>query len=172
MKFKIEKGTGTFNKLIALRNEIKLVRDQAFAVVQEFGANEFCKAQWSLAGGIAAIKFDNPPEGWKILDKYQNLYYPKAKNKVALLKFATLTTIPYSALNDIVGFLGNQTVPYGQGICWVNTVGMKFGENYMLMEVREGAKYKAIPDVIEILESEFEILSKSIDEENINNVIS
>lgn len=156
MKYKVLKGTETFKKLSDLKKEIDRVSKDAYAVVKKLGATEYCEKSHRLAGGISAIGFEKKPEGYKNVDnEWRNLYYPKASNKDICKMIESLPTLPYEALNDIIGFKGPQTTSESRGIGWVNTVGIKFGKNFMLIDVYNGCKFKPNKDTKEILESEY-----------------
>lgn len=159
MKFKVEKGTETFKKLIELEKKVKDVTQQQQAVVKQLGGEIFCKQSHKLAGGLSAIKFETKPDGYKVVgEKYQSLYYPKATNKVDCKIISDLPVIEYDELNSIVNFKAPQTVSVDGGIAWISTVGLIFGKNEMLIEVENGCKYIPPKDVIQILESEYEEL--------------
>ncbi len=72
-----------------------------------------------------------------------------------LKKIKALPTIDYKELNDIVKFRAPQTVTADRGIAWVNTVGIIWGKNEILMETVEGSEYKPPKDIIEIFEKDF-----------------
>jgi DNA-directed RNA polymerase subunit N (RpoN/RPB10) len=164
MKFKISKGTETFNKLVELKEKVITVNEAARAVVNELGASKYCHRSHHLAGGISALVFDKKPEGYKeVGEKYQNFFYPKVANKAALEKIESLTLVEFDDLNKIVGFKAPQTVSSERGIMWISTVGLTWAEHGipeedMVMDIENGCKYTPPADVVEILESEYEKL--------------
>jgi hypothetical protein len=170
MYYKINKSTKTFKELMKLSDRIDQVRKEAKKLVKTFkGTGEYCKATHVLAGGIGAVEFKEKPEGWTHRgEKYQNLYMPKMdRNSKALWeKIHALPVVEYDELNKIVGFEGNQVVSSPGGLGWVNTVGIKWGGNFILMEIAKGAKFKANKDMKEIVYTEFEKLSSKIKEKN------
>lgn len=162
MKFKVLKGTDTFQKLEELRLKIKEVNNQAFNVVRELGSTRYCKKNGVLAGGISAIEFTSKPEGYINMGKsWQSLYFPKAKNKKDLELISKLPTIDYSELNTIVNFEGNQVVETDAGLAFIKTIGLIFGENEMLIDIEDGCKYCPPKDIIEILSSEYFALKEA-----------
>lgn len=166
MKFKVVKGTKTFNKLSELKNKVVFVNQEAENLVKTLGGKRYCKHQHVLAGGIAAIEFDSKPDDYKIMgEKYQNLYYPKVSNKKDCKLIQELPTLDYKELNSLVNFNGPQTIPNDHGFGWVSTVGIIWGEDEILIEVPSGCKYTPPEDLIEIVESEYEKLK----EKNENN---
>ncbi len=54
MKFKIKKGTVTFDNLIELKKKIKGVNKQSEALAKSLGTERYCRKQHCLAGGIEA----------------------------------------------------------------------------------------------------------------------
>jgi hypothetical protein len=82
------------------------------------------------------------------------LDYPKVANKKDTELIQVLPTLSYKELNDIVGFKGNQTISRGCSLAWIHTVGLLWGDP-ILIEVENGCEYTPIPDMIEILESEY-----------------
>lgn len=167
MKFKVSKGTETFKKLQQLMSKIEDVDAQAKKVVKKLGGKEYASAQRSLAGGIAAIQFDEKPEGYKMVgEKWQRLYYPKATNKKDLNLISDLPTIEYAELNDIVGFKGPQTTSHSLGLAWVSSVGLAMGKTVAVIEVAEGCKYSPPKDILEIKDSEYQRIKKKIEANN------
>lgn len=162
MYFRIPKGTETFNKLQALHQLIEKARASARKLVKTFGGTgEYCGEQQSIGGGIAGVEFKEKPEGWKMVgEKYQKLFMPKADQKELWKKIKALPVIEYDELNKIVGFDGPQTAIDSRGIAWINSVGMVWGTQYMLMEVAKGCKFKPNKDMTEIVESEYQKLEK------------
>lgn len=162
MKFKVLKGTDTFQKLEELRIKVTDVNNQAKDVVKKLEGKRYCGRSHKLAGGISAIEFDTKPEGYKpVGGSWRSLYYPKSVNKTDCKLIESLPTVEYSELNDIIGFNAPQTVSSEKGILWISTIGLIFGENEMLIEVHDGCKYEAPVDVVEILNSEYFALKEA-----------
>jgi hypothetical protein len=163
MKFKVVKGTETFEKLAAFRERVKDVSKQATNMATLLGGARYCHRSNKLAGGLSAIEFETKPEGYKVVgEKWQHLYYPKASNKKDCALIEGLPTIDYDELNTIVNFEAPQTVSSERGIAWISTVGLTFGDDEMLISVPTGCKYTPPTDVVEILESEYDKLKKKL----------
>lgn len=163
MKFKVVKGTETFDKLTAFREHVKDVSKQAQDVVNKLGGGKYCRKSNKLAGGLSAIEFETKPEGYKVVgERWQGLYYPKVSNKADLVLINGLPTIEYNELNSIVQFTGMQFVPYGGGLACIHTVGLIFGDDVMLINVEKGCEYTPPNDVVEILASEYNKLEKKL----------
>ena len=73
--------------------------------------------------------------------------------------YSDLPTIKYGELNTIVNFKSPQVV----GLSFIQSVGLVFGQDEMLIEVANGCKYTPPVDVVEILESEYEKLKVKIE---------
>jgi hypothetical protein len=163
MKYKILKGTELFNQLTDLNKRMKKVKKTATDLAASFGGGKVATTGNHLAGGIDAIEFKEKPDGWRSVgNSWQGLYYPKAVNKAILKQIADLPVVKIDELNDIVGFRGRQTKCSGGGIAWIKSVGMQWHKDFILMETAEGTEYTPLPDVIEILGSEYDELSKRI----------
>lgn len=161
MKFKVVKGTATFDNLMELKAKMCLVYKEAKKVVRELGGTGHCSDHNAAWGGVDAIEFAERPAGWKIMGKaWQRLYYPKASERELCKKLSALPTVSHKEINEIVKFNAPQTVCNDAGMYFVNCVGLTWGKDYVLMEVTEGAKYKAPKDVVEILDSEFQKLKE------------
>lgn len=163
MKFKVVKGTETFDKLVAFRAHVDDVKKQAEDVVALLGGIRYCHKANKLAGGIGAIEFENKPDGYKVVgEKWQGLYYPKVSNKKDCALIEKLPTIEYNELNSIVNFKAPQTISTERGILWVSTVTLTFGDNESLIDVSNGCTYDPPADVVEILESEYDKIRKKL----------
>ncbi len=160
MKFKVLKGTETFSKLDALKDKVISVRMAAIKAVESLGSTRHCKRASVLAGGVAALHFEEKPEGYKIIDAQRKLYFPKASKKKDYEMLWNLPTVTYSELNDIIGFKGGQVVERDDKSYWISTVGWNWGKEEMLIETESGCKYTPNSDMIEILESEWYALEE------------
>lgn len=162
MKYKISVGSETFKKLEALHKKIKDANKAANELVSRLGGKARARRRDKLCGGIDAIQFENSPEGWKCVDKSQDLYFPKAANKVLIAEIKELPVVDVDELNEIVGFDGPQFASRDGKEYYVETVQVSFGRSYMVMSVSRGCKYKPLKDIEEILESEYERLFNKI----------
>lgn len=161
MKYKILKGTETFEKLTALYKEMERVRDAVDPILKEYGTDRYISTQGELVGGIHALELKTKPEGFKVIGKpWQRLYAPKASNTKEYKRFCALPTLPFSALNDILGFKGGALMD-GGGLSWVNCPGIEFHDKHVLLDLPNKCKYTAPnADIVEIFESEYVRLSE------------
>jgi hypothetical protein len=69
MKFRVNKGTDTYNKLIELQGKIKLADAAAEAIGKEFKAKNTYTYGRNLAGGVDAFELNEKPANWKSVGK-------------------------------------------------------------------------------------------------------
>lgn len=165
MKYKILKGTNLFTVLTDINKRMIAVKKQAKDLAIEFGGIKVATAGRHLAGGIDGIEFKEKPVGWRSVgNSWQNLYYPKMDKsmKVVRDKIDALPTIDFDEINKAVGFSANQVTANSNSLSWVKGVVMAWHKDFVLMETVEGTTYKPVPDVIEILGSEYDVLKKKI----------
>ena len=156
MKFKIIKGTETYEKFMVLKSKIDFVNAESVKLVESLGAQKFCKRSNIAYGGISAIQFEEKPQGWKkVGEDYQNFYFPKATEKVVNKAINELPFVRYDEINEIVGFKAPQTVPCDRGLQWIDCVGLFWGIDCIVIYVTEGAEYTPTADLVEILDSEY-----------------
>lgn len=164
MKYKIVKGSELFNQLTALHKQVLEIRKATDEIINEFGVTEWVGTdRGSLAGGITAFKMDKMPEGWKRVyqQRYYNAYFPKSipANKALLARISALPTIDKSSLNEIVGYQ-----PQWIGFTHHRAVGVKWGNDFHLIQVAEETEYTPMEGMEEITVSEFNRLCAAIDE--------
>lgn len=170
MKFLIKNNCDVYTHLRELYIKIENARKAAGKVCKKVGASDFATGTRRLAGGIDGFSFDKKPEGYRTVgESWQNLYYPtvallkKDRNLATMLN--NLPVLDHDELNNIVKFKAPQTVTNdggGLGIAMVYTVGIFWGKDYILMQTHPGTKYKPIPGIVEIKESEFDKLKAKI----------
>ena len=164
MKFKINKGTETFQKLSDIKKRMEACNDTASLFVNTIpGAkDEFTIADDCVAGGVSGIEFKEKPDGWRLAfpGQSQRLFFPKAekRNKKLLAAISELPKIRREEVNVIVGF-----EPHFAGITFFKSVGVHWGKKFILLKTGDGANYKPPKDVGEILESEYNKLSKQLE---------
>lgn len=166
MKYKIMHGTGTFAKLKVLEKQMDRVCKARNKVLKELGAERFATLRGVLCGGMVAVELAAKPEGFKVYDRsHPRFFAPKADNTEWSAKFNDLPTLPYSALNDIVGFKSGQMTGHESGGFAIHRCpGIEFGKTVILLETDAKAKYSPEnADIVEILESEYVRLSEAID---------
>lgn len=163
MKFKVHKGTETFDKLKELHDRMIFAGNAAKELVSQLGGKRYASSNRGIYGGIDAIEFDVKPDGYKpVGKKYQSLFYPKASNKEILKLINQLPIIKREELNIILNFKGPQAVTIDDGIYWVNAPDVVFGDHFYLFNVVTSVEYNPPADAVEILESEYDKLKKSI----------
>lgn len=161
-RYKVIKGSDTFNAVQDLYLKMKSVDAAAKKLLKTIpNTDDHYYGKAGVAGGgIAAVCFKgNAPHGWRKVMNAPMGYFPLAKikeNKELIKALVSLPTISYDEINSALGFkwqvTGELVVCKCPGIVW--------GKSYHLITVHTGAKYTPKPDMIEILESEFEQLEK------------
>lgn len=161
MKFKILKGTETFEKLTALYKRMLKADRARNPILDELGSKRFAPVR-GLAGGILAVEFGKPPAGWKRIGKpWQNLYEPTVKNKEMIAKLKALPVLKYDELNAIVGFKEVDHMDDEAGT-WtrIRCPGVRWKKEVILMDTGRAKYTPPNADIIEILESEYVRLSE------------
>lgn len=161
MKFKILKGTETFEKLTALAEEIKRVEIAADDLVRSVGGKTHCRSNFYLAGGVAAVVFDKQPEGWKKVGD-DGHYMPKVKNKELSERFKALPTLSLQLIQDITGYPSGEIGENKDGqLVRFGVPGIAWNDEYVLFNASSTAPWTPPnADFIEILESEYIRLSE------------
>lgn len=158
MKFKILAGTETHNKLKALRAKIDDCNRQAEEIGDELGAEGVYRTR-GLAGGIDGMQFlGNVPENFRSMGrKYDNIYMPKSVHKELHDRLNALPRVKEEELNEIVGF-HYQWI----GLRCLERPGWDHGNDFDLIDTGDGSTCNPTPDMIEILGSEFDQLTKQL----------
>lgn len=164
MKFKILKGTDTFQKLKDVQTKMIAAGNASEKLCKELGGTDVYTHNRYAAGGIDAIGFEKEPDTkvWRRAGKsWQNLWYPRSTQKTLLQKFSDLPKVELSEINNIVGF--NPGFCGGDGVSvfmvHVKSVGLQFLPKMILIEVENKMKFKPNKDMVEIKDSEFLKLS-------------
>ena len=157
MKFKVEKGTKTFDELEKVFVKMKDCNKQALELIESLGFTQFGVSNNGIAGGISCIVSKTKPDGFRVVGKpYQNLYYPKkANNKELLQKFDELPIISYEEFNDTIGFKAQFS-----SLNYHRAFGIKKVKDVYLIDIDNKCKYTPKSDMIEILESVYLKLHK------------
>jgi len=157
MYFKVEKGTETYNKLRSVCDKITDCNNKALDLTKELGFNRCCKDRNGVGGGISALEsLSGKPEGYKVVgEKYQDLYYPKVKNKEVVSKIESLPVVSYDEFNGTIGFSEQFT-----DMTFHHAFGLKDIDESFLITISDECDYKPKSDMIEILASEYKELSK------------
>jgi hypothetical protein len=151
MKFKIEKGTGTYEKLMALKKRCLAAHAATNAVLDELGASQYIRPSGSISGGIVSVEFASKPEGWRKSDWGQGTFQPKVTNVEWVEKLKALPIVPASDLNKIVGF-----VPQRKGLTKHLRPALDWDAAPILLSVNDAVDYTPPnADIVEILGSEY-----------------
>lgn len=158
--YAIHKNTELFGKVNAVFSKVNEVNSIADKLAIELGGTGSCKNQYKLAGGISAIEFEGgkPSDDWKqVGDKYQNLFYPKAKSKQLNAKLDELPTMDYNEMTDVIGFEQPQSFCTNNGFSWVHCphIFLTDDDNFIMLEIQKGMRYDVPDGVIEINQEQF-----------------
>lgn len=169
MKFKVLKGTKLFDQLTKVGEDIREADNTAYKLGKELGYKSIRGGRHVLGGGISAFQSSELPKGWKYAypksDREAVFPMNKKVNKELLDRIAALPKVEHEALNKILKFdpwKHNDKAYNGDGsfkIQWYP--GIQWKDEYVLLDVSEYMVYKPVKDMIEILESEYEKLSKA-----------
>lgn len=162
MKFKVLKGTDLFKKLDDFRKEMVRCNKLAFDIVEELGYKQMRGKYNTIAGGISSIVIDGtPPANWKQVG-YKEYFPMKRKvNKELLDRIAKLPVVDGDDLNKILKYNPfNRKDPDDRRMSF--HPGINWGDAYILIDVSNGNNYKQLPDMIEILDSEFSTLTQAL----------
>ena len=165
MRYKILKGTDLYNQLWALYLRMQEATSQIEQFIKECGYQDFGTSSEYLVG-CDAIKIEaGKPEGWNSVgEKYGRYYLPGAKQKEMRDKIAALPRVGNDELNKIVNFRRQVTVGDG-GINSHKCPGFGISASYALISVALKCDYTPLPDMIEVLASEFKTLQLEIENE-------
>jgi len=161
MKFKILKGTPTFEKLQGLYQLIISINKKTKALVERLGAEQFLRNDNYLAGAPIGFQFDKCPDGWK--SEGQGCYFPKANLKANKPLLAEIKALPKLDKQELLTILGYKPMQRGKGNIIYFSPSFRWGNEFCLLEVQEDIKFTPNADMIEILSSEYKTLSNQID---------
>ncbi len=160
MKFKILPGTKLYDRLWSVNTGIIAARATIADTLKSMGfIGLYATSSGTHIVSCDAVEiFGEKPDGWKSVgDKYQCLYYPKVSNKKDSKIIAALPRIKNEAINEPLGFGFN----IGPNLEVYYRPGIAFHKKYILVDIGN-SEYKKKPDMIEILESEYNKLHKAI----------
>ncbi len=160
MKYKVSKGTELFKKLDDFEKEMKRCNKAAFDLVEQLGYKTMRGKYATLAGGISSIVIEGTaPPLWKKCANGSKEYFPMKRNanKELLEKIRALPIVEYDDLNKLLKYdpwkrknADDRRISFHPGfIC---------RKGYFLISVASYVKYKPLPGMVEILESEYEKL--------------
>lgn len=160
MKFKILKGTDTYNKLREFDSKIKKQNSILLSLMKEFGADAFSPPANGFYNSKLSFQFKKgKPEGWKNYDKSMDLYVPKV-NTIFDEKIKELPELlDFTSAKSIINFEINLDSPISRFTTRPTIYFVKSKELYI---VSTGNGYYECEDMIEILESEFNKLAEII----------
>lgn len=163
MKFKIEKGTETYVKLMDLKKQMEAARKAKHRLLHELGAVRYVPARGYLEGGMDAVEFDAQREGWvRIGGRNSKLYYPNSKNTELRERLKALPKVAHAALNTIVGFKPVDEIDE-ESLVWrrYNCPGVQFLRDAVLLDTGKAKYTPPNGDIVEILESEYNRLAEA-----------
>ena len=152
MKFKILPGCELFDKLTAIQSKVQSSKDVIKSTLIEKGyTGEHAQASSHYLLKVDGIEIHGEkPKGWKVVDKYQQLYFPLAANKKDLEWVTALPSVSNDELNDLLNFSfsvgGGLELYYRPGVAW--------HKEFILVNTGD-ATYVNVEGMIEILESEY-----------------
>jgi len=158
--FAIHKNTQLYAKVISVFNQVKEVNDQADQLGKLLGGNAVCKKQNRLAGGISAIEFHagKPSEDWKqVGEKYQNLFYPKAKSKKLEAQINELPTMEYNDMCSVIGFERPQSFCTENSLQWCDCphIFVTKDKEFIFLQITKGMRYDVPDEMVEINKEQF-----------------
>jgi hypothetical protein len=153
MKYKVVKGTATFEKLTALNETLKACHEAMVPLFNEFKASQYIplKDNAIAFGGFAGLIFKkSPPPHWAKVKGTKNAWYPKnwAVNKSVIDRIEKLPTVSLAEYNEAIGLTNPE--PEIQ----FNRYGFTYIEDQELFLI-ECSSVNVSEDLVEILGSEF-----------------
>jgi hypothetical protein len=156
MKFKVLKGTETYDKLEAFQKKAAELNKIALDFALSLGFEQFVPSQRHIAGGISAFFSKEKRDGYKqVFTRHRSdLIFPKTTkdNKELIAKIAALPVIEYDEYNSIIGYEAGFF-----GLTFVRAFGLKKNEEEgcYVIDLSGVTEYTPNKDMIEILESEY-----------------
>lgn len=150
----ISKGSEIYKQLKLLQANMQKAHKATIKYIEKFGADHYLSINGSLSGGFSGIILKEKPKGWRTVfpGHYNRAYYPKKiKSNAEILQ--EIEKLPVVTINDLNNVLKYK--PQIIGTKWHRSVGLSFHKGYMLMVTGTGCKYKLLPGMVEIKESEY-----------------
>lgn len=171
MKFKVVKGSVLFEKMSALWDKIIKCDAEAANLAKELGFNQYCKGSFVLAGGLYGLipKDGVKPEkySWAFSDRQYNAVMPSRRYKInaeILDRIEKLPVVEYSEYNSLVGYDKDMSSrpASGSAVRFNPAPALQYCVDYFLINipVHGDSVYEPVDGMIEILESEYNSLSK------------
>ena len=165
MKYKITQGSPIFQELQDLLVLMNVAHLAAVAIMREVKADRYHIAPGAIAGGVSYFAFDKPPIPllWKAYKRLPGLYRPKdiKANRDLNRRIGELPTVKDRELASIVK-LRMQLLPSPEGLRVLIIPGMRWGRDFILMELPDDADYKPLRGMTEITVAEFKTLEAKI----------
>lgn len=163
MKFKVIPGNELFDKFQKIRKDWTSANEAAGEWIEKnFGED----IKWAgklgvLGGGIGGINFDKKPDGFcHVGKKWHMLFMPYARNKKMWKEIDSLPVVEMSVLKDLLKY-GNYSGASEGGLFFSTYPGILIKDDVVLIDVIESiTEYTPVPNMIEILISEYNQLSK------------
>lgn len=161
MKYKILKGSKTFEELNSLHQRMTECNLAATALAKELGGTDkILFGGRRIAGGLEGIWFETKPEFWKLTHRdWHNFFCPKICKQTEDVRerINALPEVKYEDLNKIVGFK-YQVV----NLTWHNIPGVVWGDDLCLLNVDSNCEFTPNGDMVEILDSEYKQIEKEL----------
>lgn len=176
--YKIEKGTETFDKMVAVRSRMAETRTEAKKLLESIpNSLETYYEAGEIAGGIYLVGFDgldSVPDNWVINDRYTGAGkagaryarpHKKSKHvKEIRKKIQSLPTVSYSDFNSPIGYswiTNGRTLSFAPGVM--------YGDDVILLNVADAdddheAYTPPNSDIIEIKASEYYSIKEALEE--------
>lgn len=176
MKFKVLKGTDLFAKLSDIKNQMLLADQEALELMNSIKLEGivlegYSRPSHGIAGGIRAfccdryLRKENLPSGWMLMERSLSKWiFPKSgdkNNKDLLERIKKLPIVSSNELKELLNY-GNYAFAVHNGMGISTVPGVQWGDKYILLSTPDGIDYKPVKDMVEILVSEFDKLSKTI----------
>jgi hypothetical protein len=159
MKFKIPRGTDTFDRLMVLRTRIHAADEAAATLAEAHGMPLISGGFDCLGGGIKGFKLDVKPANFRCVAP--GWYYPmetRVATRALVKAIHALPRVKRHVLAELLDY-APQTVRTPFGDKYSTHPGVIFGPEQCLLDVLEGAVFTPSGDLTEILESEYLALS-------------
>lgn len=168
MKYKVNKSTELYKRLKEVWDKCDKCTEVATNLAISLGAIKVATRGRNRSGGVDGFYFnyDNTPdkELWTQIDRHNNprLFYPRHGKKYKVNeslheRIDALPVITFEEYNALIGFESQWA-----GLTNYKSFGMHMGKDYILIEVATECKYTPLPDMVELLDSEYVKLKKSI----------
>ena len=162
MKYKVTPDKPLFKEFLPLIERQEKGKAELVQYMNEIGSTAFATGHDNALSGF---KFEEPPKNWKrVGNKYQNLFFPYARNKKELERITQIERVRSSEIKEVLSYPTGAFMRDGRMI-FVSAPGYVLSHSVVLLETANEISYKPHEDMEEILESEFEGHIKTLNEE-------